>query len=341
MEITFGGRIVRTFILSHRTTDRKQYWQNILRVVDWSERYGCTGVLLFEGNDTYVSPWLAAHTAIARTERLSPLIAVNPIYMHPFTAAKFVSSYVQMFGRKVYLNMITGTALNYLEAMKDAVSHDERYNRLGEYIVLVRRLLESTSPVTFNGKYYQVKDLSLLPGVPPGLLPEFLLSGQSDAARQVAAEVGAIATQMLGPQFERGLNDAKAMNFGVLTRPTTREAWAVAHETFPDDEEEQMIQELSMQNTDSTWKKRMAIAAKLPDDTASGYWMGPFRNFRADGPYLVGSYERVAEVFATLIRAGIDVFILDLTPREEEYVHIANSFQMTREELNANWVSRR
>lgn len=72
MEITFGGRAVRTFILSHRTTDRKAYWQNILNVVDWSERYGCTGVLLFEGNDTYVSPWLAAHTAIARTERLSP-----------------------------------------------------------------------------------------------------------------------------------------------------------------------------------------------------------------------------------------------------------------------------
>ena len=190
-------------------------------------------------------------TQPSRARSASPPIAVNPIYMHPFTAAKFVSSYVQMFGRKVYLNMITGTALNYLEAMKEAVSHDERYNRLGEYIVLMQRLLESTSPVTFNGKYYQVKDLSLLPGVPPGLRPEFLLSGQSDAARQVAAEVGAIGTQMLGPQFERGLNDAKAMNFGVLTRPTTEEAWAVAHETFPEDEEEQMIQELSMQNTDS------------------------------------------------------------------------------------------
>ena len=64
--------------------------------------------------------------------------------------------------------------------------------------------------------------------------------------------------------------------------------------------------------------------------------MGPFRNFRADGALFVGSYERVAEVFATLIRTGTDVFILDLTPREEEYAHIANSFQMTREELNAN-----
>ena len=67
----------------------------------------------------------SAHTAIARTERLSPLIAVNPIYMHPFSAAEFMSSYVQMFGRKVYLDMITGTALDYLEAMKDAVLHDD------------------------------------------------------------------------------------------------------------------------------------------------------------------------------------------------------------------------
>ena len=333
MEISFGGRIVRSFILSHRTTDKEEYWQNILNVVDWSERYGCTGVLLFEGNDTYVSPWMAAHAAIARTEHLCPLIAVNPVYMHPFSAAKMVSSFVQMYGRKVYLNMITGTALNYLESMRDEVSHDERYDRLGEYIQIMRQLLKSTSPVTFQGKFFHVKDLALLPGVPPELQPEFLLSGQSDAARQVTREVGAIGTQMLSPQFENGLNDAKAMNFGVLTRPTAEEAWEVAHETFPDDEENQMIQEFSMQNTDSVWKKRMAIAAKLPDDTASGYWMGPFRNFRADGPYLVGSYERVAEAFAALIQAGIDVFIFDLTPREEEYNHIAQAFELARTEL--------
>jgi alkanesulfonate monooxygenase len=335
MEITTPDRTIRTFILSHRTTDRDEYWRNILNVVDWSERYGCTGVLLFEGNDTYVSPWLAAQAAIARTQRLCPLIAVNPVYMHPFSAAKFVSSYAQMHGRKVYLNMITGTALSYLEAMKDAASHDRRYDRLGEYMVLMRRLLRDTSPVTFNGEFYQVKDLALPPGVPAHLQPEFLLSGQSDAARQVTREAGAIGTQMLGPQFERGLNDAKAMNFGILTRPTADEAWSAAREIFPDDEEEQMIQDLSMQNTDSVWKKRMAIAAKLPDDPTSGYWMGPFRNFRADGPYLVASYERVAEVLVALIQAGIEIFVLDLTPREEEYAHIAIAFDLARAELSA------
>ena len=129
---------------------------------------------------------------------------------------------------------------------------------------LMRRLLRDTSPVTFDGEFYQVKDLALLPGVPADLQPEFLLSGQSDAARQVTRETGAIGTQMLGPQFERGLNDAKAMNFGVLTRPTSEEAWSAARETFPDDEEEQMIQDLSMQNTDSVWKTAHGVAAKLP-----------------------------------------------------------------------------
>jgi hypothetical protein len=61
--------------------------------------------------------------------------------------------------------------------------------------------------------------------------------------------------------------------------------------------------------------------------------MGPFRNVRADGPYLVGSYARAAEVFSALIRAGIHIFIIDLTPREEEYVHIAKAFELVRSEL--------
>jgi alkanesulfonate monooxygenase SsuD/methylene tetrahydromethanopterin reductase-like flavin-dependent oxidoreductase (luciferase family) len=187
--------------------------------------------------------------------------------------------------------------------------------------------------VTFKGTFYQVDGLQLLPGIPSDLQPVFLLSGQSEAARQVTRDTKTIGTQMLSPTFEHGLNDARAINFGVLTRPTEQEAWQVANDTFPDDEEEQMIQEFSMQNTDSMWKKRMAMAAKLPDDTASGYWMGPFRNFRADGPYLVGSYARTAEVFSALIRAGIHIFIIDLTPREEEYVHIAKAFELVRSEL--------
>lgn len=318
----------KVFILSHRTTDRYLYWQNIKNVVDWTELYGFTGVLLFDGNDTFISPWNAAQEALARTKHLSPLIAVNPIYMHPFTAAKLVSSLTQIYNRKIYLNMITGTAVNYLASMNDQCSHDDRYNRISEYIGIMRSLLESTSPVTFAGEFYRVSDLQLLPGIDKKLLPTFLLSGQSDAAKQVALSTGSIATKMLSPQLANHLHDTPAINFGILTRETEAEAWDAARATFPESDENQMILEYSMQNTDSMWKKRMHAASLVNEDLAIGYWMSPFRNFQSDGPYLVGSYDYVSTVISDLLKAGVNTFILDITPREAEYEHIRNVFDL-------------
>ena len=66
----------------------------------------------------------------------------------------------------------------------------ERYSRLGEFILIVRQLLASTRPVTFQGKYYATNNLQLRPGLPPALMPEFLIAGQSDDARRVAAQTG-------------------------------------------------------------------------------------------------------------------------------------------------------
>lgn len=321
---------VNIFILSHRTTDRYLYWQNIKNVVDWTEAYGFTGVLLFEGNDTFVSPWVAAQEALSRTKLLTPLIAVNPVYMHPFTAAKLVSSLTQVYGRKLYLNMITGTAVSYLSSMNDFLSHDERYHRIAEYIYIMKSLFESTSPLSFVGQYYNVSELQLLPGIEKVLLPSFLLSGQSEAAQEVVRNTGSTATKMLTPQLASDLFETRAINLGILCRKTEAEAWQDAHITFPQNEENQAILEYSMLNTDSMWKKRMLLASQVEEDLSIGYWMSPFRNFQSDGPYLVGSYDHVSTVIADLIRAGVHTFILDITPREIEYAHIKEVFNLAR-----------
>jgi alkanesulfonate monooxygenase len=331
----FNGSQIKVFILSHRTTDPKAYWDNILKVADLCQKYAFTGLLLFEGNDTFISPWVAAQEVLARTESISPLIAVNPIYLHPFKAAKIVSSLAQIYNRKIYLNMITGTAVNYLDSMNDSLSHDERYERIAEYIVIMRRLLSSVEPVSWNGNHYAVENLQLLPGIPGHLMPEFLLSGQSDAARKVVQETGSVGTQMLAPDLSKGLNKAEAINFGILCRSSEALAWNAAELIFPDNEEDQLIQELSMSNTDSSWKRRMAVLASLPDNRANGYWMGPFRNFRSDGPYLVGSYSSVGGIIADLIRSGVSTFIFDITPNEEEYAHISHALGIAEELLGS------
>lgn len=134
-----------------------------MRLAQFAEDNGFEGILLFEGNDVFVEPWAMAQHIMAATTRSSPLIAVNPVYMHPFTAAKFVSSFAQLHGRKVYLNMITGTAVSDLQGLGDDLSHADRYVRLGEFVALMRQLLASPRPVNFEGRFYLARNLQIRP----------------------------------------------------------------------------------------------------------------------------------------------------------------------------------
>ena len=95
MEFTFNEERVTAFTISPRTMNVADYWHNIERCIAWSSSYGATGILLFEGNDTFVSVWVAGQAAFEHSKTLSPLVAVNPIYMHPFSVAKLVNSYAQ------------------------------------------------------------------------------------------------------------------------------------------------------------------------------------------------------------------------------------------------------
>jgi len=110
----------------------------------------------------------------------------------------------------------------------------------------------------------------------------------------------------------------------------------VAKRLFHESEEDKMMLDLSMENTDSVWKRRMRLAADQPDRADTGYWLLPFRNFIADCAYVVGAYERIADILVRLIRGGIDVFVLDIPAQEEEFQHIHYAFEIAREKLLAH-----
>ncbi|MHC2947295.1 alkanesulfonate monooxygenase SsuD/methylene tetrahydromethanopterin reductase-like flavin-dependent oxidoreductase (luciferase family) [Bradyrhizobium diazoefficiens] len=158
---------LRVFPAISRNRDPRTYVGELMRVAQFADSNGFEGILLFEGNDVFVEPWAMAQHIMAGTTRSSPLIAVNPIYMHPFTAAKFVSSFAQFYGRKVYLNMITGTAVSDLQGLGDDHSHANRYVRLGEFVALMRQLLSSPRPVNVAGRFYRASNLQLRPPACP------------------------------------------------------------------------------------------------------------------------------------------------------------------------------
>jgi len=310
--------------------DAGSYLREVEDIARWSEDAGCEGILVYTDNGQ-VDPWLVAQVIVRATRRLCPLVAVQPVYMHPYSVAKMVASIAFLHGRRVYLNMVAGGFKNDLASLDDQTPHDERYARLVEYTTIIQSLLESPEPVTFAGRYYRVTNLKLTPSLPPELRPGVLVSGSSEAGMEAARELGAIAVEYPKPAltYATGVPDDMAVNgmrIGIIARAEDTLAWSVAHARFPEDRKGQLTHQLAMKVSDSSWHKQLSkLGANT--DTDDPYWLVPFENFKTFCPYLVGSYERVADEVARYANAGYRTFVLDVPASPDELRHIGAVFE--------------
>ena len=310
---------------SYNATPRA-YLRDVLNVASWSEAAGCEGILIYTDNGL-VDPWLIAQGMITHTQRLCPLVAVQPAYMHPYAVAKIVASLAFLHGRRIYLNMVAGGFKNDLEALNDHTPHDERYTRLVEYTTVIMNLLRG-GPVTVDGRYYRITNVKMTPALPPALLPGVFVSGSSDAGLAAARQLGALAVSYPKPvaEYEAGgtAPDAAALGIriGIIAREEADEAWAVARKRFPEDRTGQLTHQLAMKVSDSEWHKQLSRLGETPASSEQPYWMVPFENYKTFCPYLVGSYDRVADEIARYVGVGYRTIILDVPASLEELDHI-------------------
>jgi len=308
------------------------YLERVISTARWSEQAGCTGMLIYTDN-SLVDPWLVAQIIIQNTCFQCPLVAVQPVYLHPFSVAKMVSSLASLYGRRVYLNMVAGGFKNDLAALHDTTPHDSRYERLVEYTLIVRGLLEGLSPLTFEGKFYQVHGLTLHPRMMPELLPGILVSGSSEAGLAAARTMGAVAVKYPEPADQCSAvtspqDDPCGVRVGIVARKDSDEAWKVAFERFPEDRQGQLTHQLAMKVSDSAWHKRLSEIGRQSNGEPRTYWLHPFETYKTFCPYLVGNYESVACELARYMAAGYRTYILDIPAAEEEFEHIGTVFQL-------------
>jgi alkanesulfonate monooxygenase len=318
--------------------DKSEYLRRVADVARWSEEAGCAGILVYTDN-SIVDPWLVGQIIIQSTERLSPLVAIQPVYMHPYSVAKMISTYGFLHNRRIYLNMVAGGFTNDLAAMGERTPHDRRYDRLVEYTLIIKQLLAGAGPVNFAGDFYQTENLRLAPKLPDELFPEIFVSGSSEAGLAAARAVGAVAVQYPATISECEKSPLpsdliRGARVGVIAREDAGLAWRVAHDRFPGDRRGQLAHQLAMKVSDSVWRKQLStIGAEMEpelgeesgEQTAGAlnpYWLAPFQNYKTNCPYLVGSYERVARELASYIAAGYRKLILDIPPNQEELAHI-------------------
>jgi alkanesulfonate monooxygenase len=318
---------VQVFSTSPQSRDGSpgSYLDDVRRAALWSEAAGCTGTLVYADNGV-VDPWLVAQAIIAGTNRLCPLVAVQPVYMHPYAVAKMVATLGFLHGRRVFLNMVAGGFANDLAALDDATPHDRRYERLYEYTWIVQELLQRDSPLTFAGAFYRVEMLKLHPRLDDRLAPGIFVSGSSEAGLIAARRLSATAIHYPRPPraYDGGQLDpsvSAGIRVGIVARASHADAWSEARRRFPPDRKGQLLHQLSMRTSDSKWHEQLSRLAAQADSGESIYWLAPFENYQTNCPYLVGDYLEVAAELTRFVRAGCRTLILDIPPSEAEFEH--------------------
>lgn len=314
---------------------KESYFQSVVDVARWSEEFGYRGILVYTDN-SIADPWLVSQVIIENTETLCPLVAIQPIYMHPYTAAKMAATYGYLYNRRIYLNMLAGGFKNDLVALNDDTPHDRRYDRTVEYTQIIKLLLGNATGVSFEGEFYTVDKLRMTPTLPPELFPGILISGSSEAGLAAAKAIGATAVKYPKPpgEYENDPPDENinsGVRVGIVTREDEDEAWRIANERFPEqDRKGELAHQLAMKTSDSLWHKQLSDLGKTPDNNP--YWLRPFEHYKTFCPYLVGAYDKVAAELARYIALGFHTFILDIPPNKEELYHTNIAFRKAIEQ---------
>lgn len=314
------------------------YVREVRHVARWSEMHGCSACLVYSDN-RQVDPWLVSHLLVQATERLTPLVAVQPAYMHPYAVATMVASFGHLHGRRLYLNMVAGGFRNDLQALDDPTPHDRRYDRLVEYTRIVLELLAGET-VTTDGEFYRVSKLKLSPALPEHLRPEIFVSGSSEAGLAAGRLLGARPVSYPRPPAEQEaapvpVGRKPGIRVGIIARERSEDAWQVAHQRFPPSRKGQLRHELARKVSDSVWHRELSELAEKKAAAQDPYWLVPFENYSSMCPYLVGSYEEVGATLGRYLELGFRTFLLDVPQKAADLAHARLAFAEAMEEVPA------
>lgn len=327
---TIGLRLIGTCPVADSVRSSAEYSSVIATTARWADEAGWEALLVY-ADHRQLDPWLLAQIIIQNTRQLRPLIAVQPLYLHPFALANNILTLALLHERQVLLNMVAGGFPRDLEAFCDGTPHDRRYDRVVEYAKIVIHLLARKEPISFSGEFYRVKNLQLRARLPSALMPDLLMSGSSGAGVGAAAQLNARAIQYLRPasEYSSQMFDPRVRHgtrLGIIVRDTSEEAWQTARRRYPDNPAGAAIRDYASRISDSVWVKELNREISTPE--GHPYWLGPYRNAQSSCPFLVGSMSDVARELESYLRIGLRTFLLERPEDVEDSQRISAVFDL-------------
>jgi coenzyme F420-dependent glucose-6-phosphate dehydrogenase len=145
-------------------------------------------------------PWLGA--ALAKTGKIvvGTGVTAPTLRYNPAIVAQVFATLGYMFPGRTFLTLGTGESLNEVPATGSPwPPNEERFERMKEALLLIKKLW-SENWVTFEGKYYKVKDSNLYTR-PEKPIPLYVAALGKQAAKLAGQQADGFVTNELNPQL--------------------------------------------------------------------------------------------------------------------------------------------
>jgi alkanesulfonate monooxygenase len=330
-DLRFGvwGLVYGTWASYHHPLDPPDAsWERNRAQILEAERlgYDCTLIaqhLFNPSGDEHdqLEAWTGTAALAALTDRIELITAIKPYLFHPVVLAKMALQIEAISAGRLALNLVNAWFIPEFEkAGITFADHGERYEYGREWITVVRDLMEGKR-TSFTGRWLDVDSYQLRPKDAYRARPAIYAGGESIQAQKLAADTADLfffngqpperiaALIESASSFPR--HGADPLRFGmaayVIARPTEREAadalayaWELAAEDTP--QHESVYRNADPKST--MWQT-------LDDFPHIGSNGGTFAG-------LVGSYDTVARRIHEFNRLGVETFMVQFQPFEED-----------------------
>ncbi|MBM3645908.1 MAG: LLM class flavin-dependent oxidoreductase [Alphaproteobacteria bacterium] len=295
------------------------------RVVAAAERAGFE-YMLVPVQTTCWEAWIASAMMVSRSKSIRMLVAARPSYINPVLLAKMISTFDQLSGGRICINLIAGQSEAENEAEGIRWGKEDRYAIMDEEVSILKALWTAPGGVDWDGKYHRLKGARIMPQPLQKPYPRFYLGGGSRQAWDISARHADVhlfwgdtydriqanmrEIRVLAAQHGRGDAIGFGMRLQVICRPTEKEAWDFAHGLVEHASERQKSF-VKTHFATSEANRRVQELARVHGETIEPHlWTGITQVRPGAGIAIVGDPEQCADVLQRYIDLGCHSFCL-------------------------------
>jgi len=275
-------------------------------------------------NEPVLECWTTSAALAAATEKLELMNAIRPGFRLPAITAKMAANIDHISGGRFSLNVVSAWWEQEMrEYGGEWVTHDKRYARTKEFIEVMRGMW-TNDEFDYEGAYYKVEKAHLSPKPVSKSGPTIYAGGESEDAKQMIArhcdgylmhgdEVENVKPKVAEMESRRSELKLKPMNYGIA-------AYVVCRNN--DLEVKKEIDRITnVKDTagyfgfkDFTTQSQLERELSLRDYSVSN------RGLRTG---LTGTPEQIAERIIEFRKAGVEIFLTQMSPMLEEMERFA------------------